>query len=263
MVSHRGVQGSSAASRVLARALHKEIGAGVYRPGDQLPSERVLMELYDVARNTARVAIGILVREGLVRVEHGRGAFVQEPIKRIRVEPARSGSFHDAFQARGWTPAVVCAPVAHVPASAEIAGRLGVEVGTEVLVRASRCDVEGVPVQLAVAYAVWDVVAGSDLVKAGDLDEIGVARVWEGLGYRARHVRDEVHARMATWTEVEGLRLRQTVPVIDRWTTLVTGDHDAYQTTHTITTAEHVTLTYTLVTGDHDDTESEHQDNDH
>jgi DNA-binding GntR family transcriptional regulator len=240
---------------VLARTLHKEIGAGVYRPGDQLPSERVLMELYDVARNTARVAIGILVREGLVRVEHGRGAYVQEPIERVRIEPARSGSFHDALRARGWTPAVVCAPVTHGPASAEIAGRLGVEVGVEVMVRASRCDVEGVPVGLAVAYAVWDVVAGSALGGVDDLNEDEVAGVWEGLGYRAGVVRDEIHARMATWTEVEGLRLRQAVPIIDQWTTLVTSDHDTYQTTHTITTADLITLTYTLPTT------NEHQDN--
>ena len=51
--------------------------AATTHPATSLPSERVLAAEFHSARNTAREAISILSSEGLVDVQHGRGAFVR------------------------------------------------------------------------------------------------------------------------------------------------------------------------------------------
>ena len=54
------------------------IERGDYPPGAALPSERVLCETFGVSRVSVREAIAGLESTGLIRVEHGRGAFVRD-----------------------------------------------------------------------------------------------------------------------------------------------------------------------------------------
>src|SRR5918998_3599698 len=70
--------------RAIAQDLRDAIARGDYRPGDKLPSERVLASQHQAARNTAREAIAQLRREGLVTAEHGRGVFVREKPRWMR-----------------------------------------------------------------------------------------------------------------------------------------------------------------------------------
>src|SRR3954463_15135759 len=71
--------------RQIADHLRSEIERGEREPGSQLPSESQLMAAYDVSRVTARRALGVLVTDGLVTAEHGRGWFVRRkpPVKRL------------------------------------------------------------------------------------------------------------------------------------------------------------------------------------
>jgi GntR family transcriptional regulator len=62
----------------IAAILRDEIERGVYPPGRPVPSETRLMQRYDVARLTARKAVRVLAKEGLVEVVPGRGAYVIE-----------------------------------------------------------------------------------------------------------------------------------------------------------------------------------------
>lgn len=48
-------------------------------PGSALPAERELAAQFSVSRNVLREALRSLSQKGLIRVVHGRGAFVQEP----------------------------------------------------------------------------------------------------------------------------------------------------------------------------------------
>ena len=52
---------------------------GEYRPGDGLPSERQLMELFGVGRPAVREAMQSLERAGLVRINHGQRPTVTMP----------------------------------------------------------------------------------------------------------------------------------------------------------------------------------------
>jgi DNA-binding GntR family transcriptional regulator len=61
----------------LVRILLGQIAAGVFRPGDRLPSEAQLCERYGVSPMTVRRVINILADQGVVIAEQGRGTFVK------------------------------------------------------------------------------------------------------------------------------------------------------------------------------------------
>ncbi|MBM4465026.1 MAG: FadR family transcriptional regulator [Chloroflexi bacterium] len=52
---------------------------GVLKPGDMLPPERIIAEQFGVSRTVIREAIKALELQGLVEVQHGRGAMVVRP----------------------------------------------------------------------------------------------------------------------------------------------------------------------------------------
>lgn len=75
------------------RKLHQEvldrlmarIHAGEFAPGEQLPSERDLMETYGVGRPSIREALQQLERSGLVSISHGERARVLLPTAQAMV----------------------------------------------------------------------------------------------------------------------------------------------------------------------------------
>lgn len=66
--------------RQIRNQLRDAIVAGQYGPGDRLPTEQALAQSFGVNRHTVRRAVGSLAEAGLLRVEQGRGMFVQEHV---------------------------------------------------------------------------------------------------------------------------------------------------------------------------------------
>ena len=62
----------------VASRLRKMIDDQHWVPGEQLPTEFKLSEMFGVSRTVVREAIAALNSDGLVRPEHGRGVFVAE-----------------------------------------------------------------------------------------------------------------------------------------------------------------------------------------
>ena len=72
--------------------LRKKIMAKEYVPGQLLPSERDLMQIYNVSRLTVREAINRLVAQGMVKKKQGKGTFVNEPTTEHMVGSLNSSS---------------------------------------------------------------------------------------------------------------------------------------------------------------------------
>lgn len=66
---------------IISEKLRKQIESDVYAPGDQLPSEFDLGQLFNVSRTTVRRAIANLINQGLVETQQGKGIFVKEQQK--------------------------------------------------------------------------------------------------------------------------------------------------------------------------------------
>src|SRR3546814_1082174 len=64
--------------RQIGELLADEIRNKLYAPGERLPPEPELAAKFSVNRHTIRRAMGELEQSGLVRIEQGRGTFVQE-----------------------------------------------------------------------------------------------------------------------------------------------------------------------------------------
>ncbi len=60
----------------LARILRVKIQSGEWLPQTAIPSERELEQQYRISRPTIRQAIELLIREGYLYREHGKGTFV-------------------------------------------------------------------------------------------------------------------------------------------------------------------------------------------
>jgi GntR family transcriptional regulator len=73
----------------LREQLLRAIGAGILRPGDQMPTMRQVAVSLRVDLNTVRHAYDELERLGAVTLVRGRGSFVAEP------PPAIEGPAHD------------------------------------------------------------------------------------------------------------------------------------------------------------------------
>jgi len=63
----------------LARRLRERVASGEFQPGDRLPSEAQLCEVYGVSPMTVRRAVTQLIQEEVAYAEHGRGTFVKSP----------------------------------------------------------------------------------------------------------------------------------------------------------------------------------------
>lgn len=61
----------------LANILRRQISEGAFRPGDLLPSEAQLVRRYGISPMTVRRSINLLLDEGVVSTEQGRGTFVK------------------------------------------------------------------------------------------------------------------------------------------------------------------------------------------
>ena len=70
----------------LAEALQGSIIQGHYPVGEAIPSERLLMEEFEVSRTTVRRAIEILVDSGLLTRRAGAGTFVSGSVAGLRIE---------------------------------------------------------------------------------------------------------------------------------------------------------------------------------
>lgn len=69
----------------IEQQLTEKISAGDIKPGDPIPTEAALCEIYGVSRMTARKAVDYLVRQGRVARFRGRGTFVVQPLTRQKI----------------------------------------------------------------------------------------------------------------------------------------------------------------------------------
>jgi GntR family transcriptional regulator len=197
----------------VADALREEIRGGKYGPGDRLPSERELVEMFRVSVNTVRAAVVQLRTEGLVESHRGRGVFVadQLPVRRLSTDITTGRGFYTMLERIGKQPATRTT-VTRGPASVEVADALGVEVGEEVVIRSRVLGTEGdPPIGLAVSYfPAWVVEQAPNLE---DPNQSGLP-VWLREAFGDTYSEDLIDARMPTEEEVERLEIPDGVPVL-------------------------------------------------
>ncbi len=244
------------AYRQIADHLRSAIADGIYSGGDQLPSERQLMEQYDAARGTIRQAIAQLRSEGLIEIEHGRGAFVRRrpPVRRLgadrfarRHRRAGKAAYLVETETEGSVPSVDVLHVGPTKADAEIAMRLGIRPGEKVLVRRRRYLADGHPMELATSYLPWALAAGTPIVEENP-GPGGIYARLEDLGHRLSRLHEEVSARMPTPEETQALRLAPGTPVLHLIRSATDAEGTVVEVCDTVMAADRYVLEYELPT---------------
>jgi len=136
----------------LVNILRHQIAAGIFRPGDRLPSEAQLCGRYQVSPMTVRRAINILVDQGVVSTAQGRGTFVKPP--ELGTATFDLQELQSLFSDERTTARILEAwPVS---ATERAARKLAIPVGTRVIyIRRLLCQ-EGAPVIYHREYLIYD-----------------------------------------------------------------------------------------------------------
>jgi GntR family transcriptional regulator len=212
-------------SRRIADDLRSAILRGELTPGGVLPSERELIERYKTTKSTASKVIGILVAEGLVYTEFGRGTFVRNRPPLRRISAARRHAAHRStgkpvfdVQAidQGQVPSRRILFVGRGAIPNHSAMWLKVPAGEEVAVRRRLQLLDGDPAVLSTSYyPLW--IAGGTRLESPDALPEGPDELIESLGHRFSHGIEVFRADMPTPEESDLLELRPGIPVVHMW----------------------------------------------
>ncbi|HUV63425.1 MAG TPA: GntR family transcriptional regulator [Sedimentisphaerales bacterium] len=113
----------------LYEILHQKILLGELKPGDQLPTENELIRRYQVSRITVRRVLNMLVQEGLIYRQAGRGSFVAHAT--LEHGLSHIVSFTEDMRRRGFEVSTRVLFSGLVAAESELAKKLDVPVGEE------------------------------------------------------------------------------------------------------------------------------------
>jgi GntR family transcriptional regulator len=206
----------------IADRLRAQIGSGALEPGQRLPSEPDLAAEYDASRNTVRLAIAVLINQGLVVSRQGLGTFVLEPTKpftallsRIHAPPSEQ---HTSLALPVVSPAADDSDMVRLivetgSASPSVAEKLDLAAGDPVVIRRSQYFIGEVPWQLINSYYPNDLAKGTALEQASEI-ESGSIGLLSDLGYPQQGFVDEIGARMPNAREFDFFKLASGTPVI-------------------------------------------------
>lgn len=136
--------------RQIAVELEGEIDQGVYGPGDRLPTEGALARRFAVNRHTVRRAMAHLQEQGKVRIEQGRGTFVQNDL--IDYAIGARTRFKQNVSSANRLPSKTLLRAEQVRADPVVARNLGVRKGAPVILIESVSEADGKPIAVSTAY---------------------------------------------------------------------------------------------------------------
>ncbi|MEW2269897.1 GntR family transcriptional regulator [Streptomyces griseofuscus] len=150
----------------------------------------------------------------------GADPFVREfrPIRRRGIERLAREQWGEgrsvwAADIGGRELAVDSVEVTHEPASAAVAGVMGLDEAVSLCVRRRRFVLDGKPVLLSTSYLPADLVANSPITEP-DTGPGGVYARLADLGHAPARFREELRSRMPTRPEADRLELPPGAPVI-------------------------------------------------
>lgn len=118
----------------VAAELRRRIVDGVYPPGRAIPSEAMLVKAFGVSAITVRRALRELMFEGVLYGRQGLGVFVADTRRIARVLSGPfARSLGDEIRRAGLTPGIREIAYTRLIADEELAARLGVRRGTEIV----------------------------------------------------------------------------------------------------------------------------------
>jgi GntR family transcriptional regulator len=196
----------------LRDALQKQIEQGVWVPGDQLPGDQELCEVYGVSRTVVRQALQELSYQGAIVRQRGRGTFVAEPkISSTSLVHSLMG-FQEDMDERGLTLHSEVLDKVMVPADAKIAQALDLEAMAPIIKLERLRFVEGEPIVHVTSFLPYDLCP---TIMNADLSQQSLyAFLDEACGLRVARGRRAIEAVAVNEREARLLQIESGAPVI-------------------------------------------------
>ena len=235
----------------VADDLRDAIKRGEFGPGAMLPSQPELARRYGLNQTSINRAIAVLRAEGYVRVEHGRGAFVQEvpTVKRVRridrdyrTRPAGS-AYAEQIEQSGLRPRTKLADVSIVTPPAEIAEALKLTETDQAVRRHRLMYADDVVVQVATSYISVDLAGGTDIAYP-DTGPSGIYARLDERGHGPVRFTEDIEVRRPTEDEALILRIPEGQPVLEVLRTAYAADDRPVEACANVLAAYQWRLTY-------------------
>ncbi len=140
----------------LMEILKEQIQQKKWQPGEQIPGEQDLCELYGVSRTVVRQALGEIELSGVINRRKGKGTFIAEPKINEGLIQNLTGFYQDMVE-RGLKPVTKVLHQRVVPATEKVAGFLGIQPGVEVVDIQRLRFINDEPIQLVTTYIPYQV----------------------------------------------------------------------------------------------------------
>jgi DNA-binding GntR family transcriptional regulator len=240
----------------IAAELRQQIATGALGPGALLPSEPELARDHGVSRQTARAALQILEREGLVAVRPRRGRIVRSHqrlrwrLSEFELPENTTTTTADAWEAdierQGHDPTRQDLVVITITPPADIAARLNLSPATDLCVVRQRVRyIDGNPAIISDDYFDERIVRGTELAEPRDTTREDILAE---AGYPQTYDIDEIITRMPTPTEVQRLQIPAGTPVAEHIRTGYTAQNQAVRVMVSIIPGDTLILQYKIPT---------------
>lgn len=238
--------------RQIADDLREQIETGRLQPGQQLRTELELREHYGASRNTVRDAIKWLTTLALVETRPGQGTFVVREIDpfvtTLTGEPGIGGgrdegaSYLSEVNDRNRKASTGPLQVEIQEASEDVASRLWITTGAEVVSRHERRFIDGTPWSMQTSFYPMEFAdRGAERLRSPrNIDEGTVQYLADSLHIRQAGYQDWVTVRAPNATEADFFKLAQDgrVVVYEIFRTAFDGNQQPMRLTVTVFPAD-------------------------
>lgn len=242
--------------RQIAAALRAQIESGALAPGALMPSEPEVARTYNVSRQTARSALQLLEREGLVIVRPRRGRIVRSSQRLMwRLSefelPENTGllasdAWETDIESQGHDPTRQDLQVETIKPPKNIAERLRLNSDTDLcVVRRHLRYIDGKPAISADDYFDEAIVRGTELAAPEDTTREDILKE---AGYEQVYDVDEIVTRMPTPEEVQRISIHPGIPVAELTRTAYTATNKPVRVMIAIVPGDALVMRYVIPT---------------
>lgn len=209
--------------------LANEISKGRINNDGRLPVEAALAKRFGVNRHTVRRAISALIERGLVRVERGRGMFVEDVV--IDYPLTRRTSFSANLLGQGRAPTSKVIAVTVINADRMVADALSLRAGALVICRQATGFADDVPINVGLNY--FPKRRFPELARHLE-NTISISQALQTSGLSDyRRLSTRIVARLPTSSEATALRQPAAQPVLV--TEAIDGDREGLAISYGVT----------------------------
>lgn len=187
----------------------KQIENGFLVPGDRIPSERELVDLFKVSRMTVRHAIDQLVNDGILVRMVGKGTYVSS--ERLATTLNVLNSFSEDIIATGHKPSAKLLSVERIQTSDTISDLLSIDCGHDVIKVERLRLVDDLEMALTTSFFP---VSRALPIEEIDFTATSIYRQIESLGLRIEKASETVSAEAADRRIAGFLRVKENAPLL-------------------------------------------------